>query len=236
MLQVFYSLGGWRLWTTAKTLAACSESSYAWRRISRPQVPYWYIKISVKGGPEICEAVLQTFRAHAADPLFGTLHPAAVLTFADRNTVFICLVFFLVFFPVTDHIMSSGTNQLPPLLFMGMYCRQLRTRRGGKYPCLVWFRLGWGIAQPLRWLHAWFKYNHKFINLRTTMRRRFHRNTANTRGRLRCASHPSLRVYKALTYPQDSFCCTAEAQMDSPRPPHLKKKKKVNKWIMTCWS
>lgn len=59
------------------------------------------------------------------------------------------------------------------------------------------------------------------------MRRRFHRNTPNTRGRLRCATHPSVRVYNAFTYPQDSFRCTPETQKDSPRPPHLKKK--VNK-------
>lgn len=66
------------------------------------------------------------------------------------------------------------------------------------------------------------------------MRRRFHRNTANTRGRLRCASHPSLREHGAFTYPQDSFWRTPATQKDSPRPPHLKKKK-VNKVTMTCW-
>lgn len=88
---------------------------------------------------------------------------------------------------------------------------------------------GGGIAQPLRWLRAWFKYNHKCINLRTIMRRRFRRNTANARGRLRCASHPSLREYDAFTYPQDSFWCTPATQKDSPCPPHLKKKKKKSK-------
>lgn len=142
MLQVFYSLGGWRLWTTAKTLAACSESSYARRRISRPQVPYWYIKISVKGGPEICEAVLQTFRAHAADPLFGTLHPAAVLTFADRNTVFICLVFFWFFFLWL--ITSWAAEQISSRRCFLWECIVVSYERGGVANIHVSCDFGWG--------------------------------------------------------------------------------------------
>lgn len=210
------------LWTTAKTLAACSESSCARRHISRPQVPYRYIKISVKAGPEICKAVFQTFRAHAADPLLApcTLLPCWLLL------IEILFGFFLFFFPATVHIMSGGTNQLPSLLFMGMYCCQLQTLRGGKFSMSHLISVGvGGITQPLQWLNARFKYNHKFINLRTITRRRFHRNTANARGRLRRASHPSLRAYSAFTYPQDSFWCTPKTQKDSPRPPHLKKQK-----------
>lgn len=165
-------------------------------------------------------------------PPFGILHPAAVLTFADRNTVWV------FFFPSDRSHHEQRNKSAPTVAFYGNVLLSVTNTAGWQISHVSYdFNGGGGVAQPLWWLHAWFKYNHKFINLRTIRRRRFHRNTANARGRLRCASHPSLCAFSAFTYPQDSFCCTPETRKDSQRPPYLKKKKKGgNKWIMTRWS
>lgn len=99
------------LWTTAKTLAAR-------RCISRPQVPYWYIKISVKGGPEIFKAVLQTSRAHAADPLLApcTLLPCWLLLI---EILFLSVWGFFFFFSCDWSHREQRNKSAPVVAFYG---------------------------------------------------------------------------------------------------------------------